>query len=105
MSEDLMKNLIVLKLVRLGQKGFEVRFVVTVKGYEKEALKKQGKGWRLAVKLDRVCPKCKRNFEDWGIYNTKQGFIRLLKCTKCDHTETKETTLDELVEMIKTRMF
>ena len=105
--EELKKKITVLRLVRLTKKGFERHDVLTTKGYEKEALKKVQRGkrrfWILIVKSSRKCPKCNRNLEDWGIYNTKDGLKRVLKCEKCNHVELENATIDDLIQMIKTR--
>jgi len=105
--ENLKEKLTVLKLVRNTKKGFEKQLVVTTKGSEKEALKKAQKRqripWILVVKSNRKCPKCGENLEDWGIYNTTEGLIRLFKCEKCNYAETEKATIKELLQMVKNR--
>lgn len=105
--KELKEKLTVLRLVRETSKGFERQDVLTVKGYEKEALKEMQRRkrhfWVVIVKSSKKCPKCNQNLDDWGITNTREGLKRILKCEKCNHVELEDATIEDLVQMVKTR--
>jgi len=66
-------------------------------------VKRQYRSWNMVTLTKQNCPKCQKPLADWGLVNTIDGIVKVLRCSddNCDYAETNVVYTPKQVELMK----